>query len=348
MKYIGNKSRLLDFIYESLRDMNIPDKGIFIDIFSGTTSVAQFFKKLKYKIISNDFMTYSYVFQKTYIETNKMPDFKKLKMGKIDDVIVFLNSLRPIKGYAFDNYAPSGKYRRQYFSDENAMKIDVIRDQIETWKSNNQISKTEFFVLVSSLIDAADFVANISGTYGAYLKIWRSMALKKMVLKIPNIFDNRENNQVFKKDANQLIREIRGTILYLDPPYNSRQYASNFHVLESIAVWDKQSLRGKTGLRDYEDQKSLYCYKYKCAEAFEDLIKNARVDYIVLSYNNEGIIDREKIIEIMSLRGKVFEYIKGYRRFRTERDHEKRKYKPVGDKVSEHLYVVKTEKTGIN
>lgn len=344
MKYIGNKTRLLDFIHDSMKDSCVPSSGIFIDIFSGTTSVAQYFKKLGYSIISNDFMTYSYVFQRAYIKSNLLPKFICLGGLKIEEVLHILNSLKPIKGYAFNNYAPSGINKRQYFSNDNAMMIDAIRDQIETWKNKHKINQEEFYILLACLIDAADFVANMSGTYGAYLKIWRSMALKKIELKVPKIFNNKIDNQVFQEDSNILVRKIKGDIIYIDPPYNARQYAPNFHVLESIAVWDKQDLKGKTGLRDYSSQKSLYSLKGSCTNIFEDLVKNINAKFIVLSYNNEGIISRENILQILESRGQVMEYKLNYRRFRTERNHEKRQYKDVGDKVCEHLYVVKIKK----
>ena len=341
MKYIGNKTRLLDFIYNSMMNFDFPTEGVFIDLFSGTTSVSQFFKKKDYSVISNDFMNYSFVMQKTYIENNLFPKFENLKSRGILDPFEFLNNLIPTRGYSVENYAPSGNFKRQYFTDENAGYIDSIRDQIQIWFNSDLINEIEFYTLLSSLIDASDHIANMSGTYGAYLKIWRSVALKKLYLKKPEIFNNKKNNRVFQEDANSLISNITGDILYLDPPYNSRQYASNFHVLESISVWDKQNLKGKTGLRDYSKQKSDYSSKSKATVALKNLIGAANVRYIGLSYNNEGIIDRDDIISILSDKGSVREYTLDYRRFRTERDHEKRKYKDVDDKVTEHLYLVK-------
>ena len=107
------------------------------------------------------------------------------------------------------------------------------------------------------LCQCFDHIANMSGTYVTYLKIWRSVIKENKLIAI-EIYDNKKENKTFQQDANELITSISGDILYLDPPYNSRQYAPNFHVLESIAVWDKQELKGKTGLRNYDDQKSMY------------------------------------------------------------------------------------------
>lgn len=341
MKYIGNKTRLLKFIYESMLDYNIPMSGVFCDIFGGTGSVGSFFKMKGFKIISNDIMTYSYIYQYVNVKMNKCPDFKNVSSNGIQGAVNILNNQVPIKGYVFDNYAPSGLYERQYFSDENAMKIDSVRELIQDWKNNLLIDTDEFYVLLSLLLNSADFVANISGTYGAYLKIWRSMALKPFHIELPVFYDNGLDNEIYQEDANYLVRNITSNILYIDPPYNERQYAPNFHVLENISLWDKPELVGKTGQRDYSSKKSLYCYKKQASCTFRDLIENANTDYIILSYNNEGIIDRKDIVEILSQKGKLKEYKTDYRRFRTEKDNEHRTYKSCDDKVTEHLYIVK-------
>jgi len=340
MKYIGNKTRLLNFIYESMLDAKIPMKGIFCDIFSGTGSVGKFFKMKGFKTISNDFMTYSYVSQYVNLKLNKIPSFSKISDNGIDGVLQILNNIEPIEGYVYNNYAPSGKFGRQYFSDDNAKKIDAIREQIENWYKDSNINNDEYYVLLYSLIDAADFVANISGTYGAYLKIWRSMALKPLNLKKPEIVDNKKDNEIYQEDSNSLINDITCDVLYIDPPYNERQYAPNFHVLESLAVWDKQELKGKTGQRDYSSKKSKYCLKKEAIYVFDSLIMSAKTKYIVLSYNNEGIIPRDEILRILKKKGKLIEYSTDYRRFRTESDNDHRQYKKCNDKVVEHLFIV--------
>lgn len=341
MKYIGNKTRLLNFIEASMRESQLPEEGTFIDIFGGTGSVGNHFKRLGYRIISNDIMTYSATAQRVLVEFNETPNFLGVSNKGIQGVLEILNNpdLQE-EGFAFANYAPSGEYGRQYFSDVNARRIDATRDMIEQWKTDGRLTQQEYDILVFALVDAADFVANISGTYGAYLKIWRSMALKPLILKAPELYDNHLQNKVYQRDSNELIREIQGDILYLDPPYNERQYAPNFHVLESLTVWDKPQLRGKTGQREYEDKKSLYCRHGVAETALRDLVENANVRYIVMSYNNEGIIPREKLIDILNGVGNLVEYRQNYRRFRTEKDSDTRHYKQCDDKVVEHLYVV--------
>jgi len=356
MKYIGNKQRLLDFIDNVVKKERLPEKGTFLDIFTGTTSVAQHYKKKGYKLITNDNMTYSYVFQQAYIKTNQYPKFSNLLQSKyfsvdpvlseskdkpLKIVIDYLNKLQGKKGFIFNHYAPDGKFKRQYFSNENAMRIDSAREQINTWRKEGLINETEFYVLLASLIDAADFVANISGTYGAYLKIWRSMALKPFTMLASNLIESDLKHEVYQEDSNELLSRLETNILYIDPPYNTRQYAPNFHILETLACWDNPKVYGKTGLRPYEHQKSLYSQRTKCKEVFADLIDKAKADYILMSYNNEGIIPHDFILETLGKKGKVKVYTKDYRRFRTERDNDHRHYKVPDDRVKELIYFVK-------
>jgi len=330
MRFIGSKENLIFFIEHVIQEMRVKGK-IFFDIFSGTTKVAQHFKKKGYYIISNDNLYFSYVLQKTYIENNTTPIFlyltKWLKQKKgydnnrseVENVINFLNNIKPIKGYAFENYAPSGKYQRMYFSDENAQKIDGIQRTISWWKQNNLISEMEEIILKASMIEAIPFVSNISGTYGAYLKSWDKRALKSLTLETPHFILTTNQNYCFQMDANELIRNIETDILYLDPPYNTRQYISNYHVLETIAKNDKIELTGKTGLRkdDYL-YKSKFSQKNICVEVLEDIIINAKADYILMSYNSEGIIPEIDIERIFRKKGRNYiKFEESYRRFKS-------------------------------
>jgi adenine-specific DNA-methyltransferase len=349
MKYIGNKTRLLGFIDDSLQKSGISQKGIFADLFSGTTSVGEYYKKLGFTIISNDFMTYSYVLQKAYIESNEIPKFEELtkylglskKVSGVENVLEKLNTMIGQRGYFAENYGFAGSEKRMYFTTENAQLVDSIREQIQDWEVLNIINQNEKYYLLAILIDAVDHVANMSGTYGAYLKIWRSVALKRLLLKKRQIVNNSKVNKVYQLPAEELIKSISGDILYLDPPYNSRQYAPNFHVLESLAVWDKQPLVVKTGLRDYSKQKSSFSSKRTAPKALKSIVEAAQFPVIALSYNNEGIISHSDIEGILSSYGKVTMFTTDYRRFRTERDHAARKYKEVDDRTKEYLFVLK-------
>lgn len=126
------------------------------------------------------------------------------------------------------------------------------------------------------------------------------------------------NCKVYNENVNELITKISGDILYLDPPYNARQYCSNYHILETIARNDNPIIKGKTGLRDYSFQRSAFCIKNKVEIAFEYLIKNANFKYIFLSYNNEGLMNLDTIKAIMSKYGEYKVFTKEYKRFKAD------------------------------
>lgn len=319
MKYIGNKTRVLDFIENCMKKSKIDYKNKKVaDLFAGTGSVSNFFLRNGCKVYSCDNMTYSICEQYRVNYYSVVPTFKELKEYKIEslsDVLKYLNNLEGKKGYFYDNYAPSGSFKRQYFSDENAMKMDSISDKLEQWKKDLPDDKYKY--LQGIFMCAADKVSNTSGTYGAYLKIWRSMALKPITLEIPEITSKGINTIVKDDVANFVRKNKKFDIVYLDPPYNRRQYASNFHVLESIVVNDKQLLKGKTGLRNYDNQKSDYCISSIVLGSFENLISNIDSKYIVMSYSTEGLLKEKDIVNILSSRGKVTVYKNNYRRFKT-------------------------------
>ncbi len=141
--------------------------------------------------------------------------------------------------------------------------------------------------------------------------------------------------KVYNEDINQVIKKIDGDVLYLDPPYNARQYCSNYHVLETIARNDKPELKGKTGLREAGEQKSKYCSKKTLENEFEDLISNAQFKYIFLSYNNEGLMSVDKIKEIMSKYGEYRCYTKSYKRFKADKEENRN---IAADKTTEFLH----------
>lgn len=334
MRYIGNKINLLDFIFSVVEENNI-NGNILCDIFSGTTNVAKFFKKKGYRIISNDFMLYSYVFQRAYIQNNEIPKFsgltKLIHNPSLQEVVDYLNNLSGEKGFVFFSFSKEGtknkKYQRNYFSSDNAKKIDAIRKITQEWFKKELITEDEFYVLLSSLLEAIPFVSNIAGTYGAFLKSDDPRKFKKLTLEIPDLIVKGKGHFSYKDNGNILIKNIKCDILYIDPPYNTRQYAPNYHILETVAVWDKKLKDSKTGLRPYNNQRSLFCSKHYCIQAFEDLIMSANCKHILFSYNTEGIIPYDEIMRILKKKGKVKVYRQQYRRYKSNSNGEKDKNK---------------------
>lgn len=336
MRYIGSKKLLLGDIARVI-DENIESAETFCDIFSGTASVANYFKK-KFKIISNDLMFFSYCIQKSIIENNLKPSFNKLGFNPIK----YLNNIAETeieglpseKRFCLNNYSPAGN--RMYLSKKNALKIDFIRNKINDWFNEGLINESEFYYLVAVLIEAIPFVSNISGTYGAYNKFWDKRSLNDLILKDMETIDNGKNNQAYNQDSNELIKNISGDILYIDPPYNKRQYSSNYHLLETVAKYDFPTLKGVTGLR-VNEIKSDYCKKKAVLNSFEDLVKNAKFKHIIMSYNTEGLMGINDIESVLTKYGKDYKnYEIDYRRFKSQ----KGKFK---DNLKELIFYVRKE-----
>jgi adenine-specific DNA-methyltransferase len=303
MRFIGSKVNLLNDI-EEIVDNNCLNVNSFCDIFSGTSTVARHFKK-KFSIISNDILHFSYILQKATIENNRSPKFKKLKKKGIDEPLSYLNEVTPkideLKNIPFfyNNYTPNHNHKRSYFSQENAIKIDFIRQIIEEWKNEKAITEPEYNYLLASLIEAVPFVSNIAGTYGAYLKHWDIRSNKKIELKPLEVFDNKKNNKSYNEDSKTIIKKIEGDVLYIDPPYNERQYLPNYHILETVSKYDNPQIYGKTGMRPYGDIKSKYCLKKEVLIEFEKLVKDAKFKYIILSYSSEGLMSEQQIKSVL-------------------------------------------------
>lgn len=307
MRYIGNKTNLLKNINQVIKDNCDGNERVFCDLFSGTSSVARFFKN-RYKIISNDILYFSYVLQRATITNNEIPDFEKLKNKlNVENVLDYLETIninrKKYKTFIYDNYSPNDNCERMYLTPENAKRIDYIRTTIEKWKKENLIKENEYFYLLATLIEGVPFVSNITGTYGAYLKDWDKRAFKKFEMIRLNVVNNNEENECYREDANELIKKVSGDILYIDPPYNSRQYLPNYHLLETIARYDEPKINGKTGIRTYTEEKSNYCIKSKVYDELEELIKNAKFKHIIMSYNQEGLLKKEEIEQILKKYG---------------------------------------------
>jgi len=352
MNYIGSKLSLLEFLDKSINKVVDKNCNTFCDLFAGTGVVGIYFKKKGYRIIANDIQYYSYVLNRHYIGNHKELTFSKLlteiprlKKAKIRNrkkiVCDYLSSLKGKKGFIYNNYCLSGtrdkEIQRQYFSDENGMKCDAIRQKIEDWKKENLISNDEYYFLIATLIETIDKYANTASVYGAFLKKLKKTAQNSLVLKPVELIINDKDHKVFNDDINNIVEKVSGDILYLDPPYNHRQYATNYHLLETIAKYDNPKIYGKTGLRDYKNQKSLYCSRTQVKNAFKDLILKAKAKYIFLSYNNEGLMTLDDIREIMSLRGEYGYFAKEYNRFKADKT-ENRNYK--AKRTVEYLHYV--------
>ena len=303
-RYLGSKYKLLDFINGVVRD-NCTNVNIVADVFGGTGVVADSFFEQGKTIIVNDILESNYHSYNTWFGNGE------IDINKVRNIINEFNNIDIL-----DNNYMSQNFGGTYFTVENAKKIGFIREEIE--KLSNEITEREKSALITSLLYSMDKVANTCGHYDAFRrKMDSTERLKLLVPNIKNIgLDN--NNKIFKRDANELVKDIVADLVYIDTPYNSRQYGDAYHLLENVATWNKPKVEGVAKkMINRAKIKSKYCTA-KAPETFEDLIKNINSRYILVSYNNmaqKGVgrsnakISNEEILTILKEKGivKVFD-----------------------------------------
>lgn len=329
MNYIGSKTNLLNFLKTEIKKVAGDDLSgmLFCDLFAGTGAVGRSFKNEVRQVISNDLEYYSYVLNYNAIKNS-------CEIADKESYIDLLNGLHvKSDGIIFNHYCRGGKSGRQYFSDENGKKIDAARARIEALYQTKEINEALYMFLIASLLESADRIANTASVYGSFLKYTKKSAMQELKI-LPAEFELSKNaHEVYNFDANQLIKKVQGDILYLDPPYNHRQYGANYHLLNTIALYDDVVPQGKTGVREYIS--SSYCKKSEVYKSFEQLIGDARFRYIFMSYNNEAYMHQDEIKNIMSKYGDYSFVKKEHKRFKS--------YKKYRASTDEHLHILRKE-----
>lgn len=332
-RYIGSKARMIDSIDEVIKKEKI-EYSSFLDLFGGTGIVGDHFNNQNTKVYVNDLLKSNYISYQAWFGNEKV-DKKKL-----NEYINKYNNLSNLE----DNYF-SVNFSDTYFSKDNCKKIGFIRENIETEYLNNNINSRERAILITSLLYAMDKIANTVGHYDAYRKngsLNKELELFMLDLK-SNI--NNKNNKIFNEDSNELVKNLKADVVYIDPPYNSRQYSDAYHLLENVATWEKQEVFGVAKKMKRNGIKSKYC-SVSAPLAFKDLIENIDAKYIIVSYNNMGTkgagrsqakISDEDIMSVLNNKGKVKIYETDFNQFNTGKTNI--------DNHKERLFVCKVGKT---
>jgi len=341
VRYIGNKTRLLEFIRRTLRRRGV-GPGVAVDPFTGTASVARELKRLGHSVVASDVMEYGRVFAEAYVVADA-PDGQG---GRLADLLRRLAGLPPEDGFFRANFSPAGRAgpRRMYFTPENAGRIEAMRRELGEWRRAAAIDRATFYGLLAALIEAADRVANTAGVYAAYMKSWQANALRPLTLRLPRA-QSGPRARARRGDAVAVLRE-QGPfdLLYLDPPYNERQYPAYYHVPELIAQgWFEEApeLRGKTGLLPDAGKRSDWCRRGGAADALASVLETADCRHLVMSYNSEGLIEEGEIRRLLRAWGRAStykRYRRRYKRYRSDADGDGRTYS--GDEVEEYLFCV--------
>lgn len=281
------------------------------DLMCGTASVSESLRFAGMKVTAADIMTFASYHASVRLTMPTAPPFTSL--GRTyEEVISTLNALAPDQsGYFLREYAPGGKPAggqgaRAYLSDANAAKLSAISDTISAWDTAGKLTEPENQLLRHDLVLAVNRIANISGTYGHHHSTIGGGALKEMALR-PSLFSwgNTDSHQVKLGRAEDLAHEVAADLVYLDPPYKKRQYAANYHLLETVAVGDKPETFGVSGLRNWWPQYSDFCSKLKIHDALDVIISKVDAPRIMMSYSEDGLISQTDMMNSLSRFGDV-------------------------------------------
>ncbi len=332
-RYIGSKEKLANSIINIILQ-EVPAAKSVIDLMAGTGNMSYALRKRGFKVKASDVMTYSYHHLIVNLLVNKPPFFNGL-VGIIDSlsinrddnyskVLSFLNDANGIKGYFYKEFSPEGSPAnaskpRMYYTSNNAQKIDAIRDIIIDWNKNGYLSEIEHSLLLHNLIIDSNDIANIAGTYGHYLSHFVQRSYSPLILK-EWTFDNDSSitgHEVRRGYAEDLASVLSGDVCYIDPPYIKRQYAANYHILETIAREDFPEAIGESGLRPWRDQYSNFCSKIKIRDSFSKIIETVQSNHIFISYSEDGLLTLDQLTDFLSKFGTVKIHKIEYKRFKS-------------------------------
>lgn len=273
------------------------------DAFCGTGAVSDRLKN-KFNLVINDNLKWATVYTAGRLYASSC-HFERLGF----DPFAFLNqSDEKVQGFIYKNYAPT-ESSRMYFTPENAVRIDYFRKQIEEWHKNKLLSEAEYMLLLASLVESVSRVSNTAGVYGAFLKKWDGRALKPIEFIKPayNACDSL-NIKIYNDKTENIISDVKCDILYLDPPYTQNQYGTQYHLLETLILNDHPSVSKVTGSRPVMPMRSDWSKEYKAHILLDRIIANTTARYIVMSYNNDGLMSKEYIEAVMKRYGKPETY----------------------------------------
>jgi len=338
--YIGNKRKLIDLIGQAIAQTGAPAGGTFVDFFAGSGIVSRLAKKLGYRVIANDWEPYTQPINECAIGCNAAPAFARL--GGYEAALARLNHLPPRIDWVTQHLCPRDDAAydvtrdRLFYMRKNGMRIDAMRCQIEEWQREGWIDNREAACLLAPLLYQACYTSNTSGVFKGFHNGWGGQTgtalyriASDLALRPAIFFDNGLDNRVTCLDAQALAEALARSgeaidIAYLDPPYNQHPYASNYHVLNSITLWDKPAVspqidgRTKSAIRtDWRTaRRSAYNYRREAAGAYRALLNTIQARHILTSYSTDGIIPLSELIEANTQRGRVSVVMRGYKRYR--------------------------------
>lgn len=306
-RYIGSKARLVTTLRETIGSHSV-GSGRLVDAFCGTGAVAEMAAAEGWPIWINDSLVSAGVMSAARLTSSSEASF--LALGGYKSAVQALNEAEPTRGYIWRTYSPASAafdedgIERRYFTEFNAGRLDAMRGRIAEWIGAGIINAVEERLLLADMLSAANRCANIAGTYGCFLSTWQSSAMRSVSLEPRELKPEPTQVEVTAMDVASLV--VRpDDLVYLDPPYTKRQYASYYHILETIVLGDEPAVVGVSGLRPWKEKASAFCYKRRAMDALVSLISGLASHRVILSYSAEGHVDLELLTERLSIDGKV-------------------------------------------
>ena len=349
--YIGNKRKLLGLIQKALHKVGVGPDATFLDVFAGSGVVSRMAKRMGFRVIANDWEPYSFEISKCCIQCNEAPAFRYF--DGYANALHRLNTLHPVEDWVTKHLCPSDDENydiltdRLFYTRTNGMIMDAMRTEIAQWEDSGLISPPEKACLLTPMLYQASYTSNTSGVFKGFHNGWGGQTgtalyriLSEFHLK-PIIFhDNGKDNLVFRVDSADLAETlsdsgVEADVAYLDPPYNQHPYGSNYHVLNTITLWDKPMLseriegRNKAAIReDWRTQRrSAYNYRRGATVAYANLMYSLRARYLLTSYSTDGMVSLRDLVEICVSRGETDFVLQGYKRYRVS--SQRFSHKPV-------------------
>lgn len=303
IKYLGSKRLLLPRLL-AIAEM-LGDVRSVVDLFSGTARVGHAFKQAGYRVVANDITHYAHTLASCYV----VADRERYEV-RAREAIEKLNALEGVPGYFTETFCEQSRF----FRPENGARIDAIRSAIESDYRDPLLRA----VLITSLMEAADRVDSTTGVQMAYLKQWARRSYNRLELRLPNLVASVDSGscEAHRRDAREAAATLSGDVAYLDPPYNQHKYYAYYHIWETLVRWDQPEHYGVACKReDCREHRSDFNSRPRIREALQDVIDNVDARYLVLSFNNEGFLSPEDLIEMLQRRGRVFRQEVDFRRY---------------------------------
>lgn len=318
-RYLGNKTKLADWIVGEICDI-LPRGSSIADPMCGTATVSMSLARAGYDVTASDALTFPVVHARARLLAKEAPAFEAL--GGYDKALEWLRTAEPHHGYFYREFgaqgAPSnGRAPRLYFSAENAAHIDGVRKGILELRSAGALTDIEHSVLLQHLLLSTNRVANISGTYGYFRKTLSGPALRPLAFEPFEFEDTPGVHRVLQGPVETLAPSLETEAVYLDPPYTKRQYAGNYHVLETLAQEDEPIAAGDGGLRPWSDQASDFCYRRTAGRAFRETLRQLNTRHIFISYSEDGQVKEDELLAILKEFGKVVIHEQSHVRYRS-------------------------------